>query len=239
MDTSPNWVEETRAFQWFHLAVDLKSSVWSLLWQLREAAGCEHSTQVSPCALPMSSCLTGSLQRLCQPDMARARCLPVYAQAHRTFGCCRLHSSSVWGHAYQFPFSVWGEAGLADRVETAISRQHRQMLFFLHRLVISPEFGENVSGSCASCAQKSHLERSCPCAESSVRMLSESIQLGHRWACIILPCTPLYCLSGDCPSVTLSEENHVYIPLLFQKSFIGITVCFNSENTIKLPILFT
>lgn len=193
MDTSPNWVEETRAFQWFRLAVDLKSSVWSLLWQLREAAGCEHSTQVSPCALPMSSCLTGSLQRLCQPDMARAHCLPVYAQAHRTFGCCRLHSSSVWGHAYQFPFSVWSEAGLADRVETAISRQYRQMLFFLHRLVISPEFGENVSGSCASCAQKSHLECSCPCAESSVRMLSESIQLGHRWACIILPCTPLYC----------------------------------------------
>lgn len=114
MDTSPNWVEKTRAFQWFHLAVDVKCSVWCLLGWQREPAGCEHSTQVSPCALPMGSCLTGSLQRLCQPDTARTRWLPVCAHTHGTFECCRLHSSSVWGHAYQFTLSLWGESGLAD-----------------------------------------------------------------------------------------------------------------------------
>lgn len=126
---------------------------------------------------------------------------------------------------------------LLTRVETAISRQYRQMLFFLHRLVISPEFGENISGSRASCAQKSHLKHSRPCAECSVRMLPQSIQLGHRWACIILPCAPpLYCLPAP---QSHSEESHVYIPPLLQKPFIAITVCFNRENTIKLPILST
>lgn len=229
MDISPNWVEETRAFQWFHLAVDPKSSVWSLLGWQREAAGCEHSTQVSPCSLPMSSWLTGSLQSLCQPDTARTCWLHMCAQARGIFGCCNLHSSSVGAMLINLLSLCEVYLVLLTREETAISRQHRQMFFFFHRLQISPEFSENVSGSHANCAQKSHLKHFCPCTENFVRMLSESIQLGRRWVCIISTCTPV--LLPACPSVTLWGKSCLHST--------PSSEVFHRNYTLKLPILVT
>lgn len=55
--------------------------------------------------------------------------------------------------------------------------------------------GLNNSGPSSGFTWQQHLKYSCPCTESSVRILSGSLQLlGYRGVHIVLPCTPLYCL---------------------------------------------
>lgn len=155
--------------------------------------------------------------------------LHMCAQARGIFGCCNLHSSSVGAMLINLLSLCEVYLVLLTREETAISRQHRQMFFFFHRLQISPEFSENVSGSHANCAQKSHLKHFCPCTENFVRMLSESIQLGRRWVCIISPCTPV--LLPACPSVTLWGKSCLHST--------PSSEVFHRNYTLKLPILVT
>lgn len=242
MDTSHNLVKQIRAFQWFHWAVDLKFSMWSSraaegdcwLW------GYPWAQQlVSPYAFLITSCLTGSLQRLCKPDsQEHTGRLGMPKHTHRAFGCCRLQSGSVWGHAYRYTFSVWDESGLAGRVEAAISRQHRYTLFFLHRLIISPELCENISGSHASYAQQSHLWNAPAPAQTVLwgRYLKQLSYYGTDRLIslyLVLPSTACLFLSPTLWGKPCLRFTH------FSEIFHRNYCLLQCENTTKLPILFT
>lgn len=133
-------------------------------------------------------------ERLCEPDTVRGRPVAGHAEAHRILGAvgCSSQSETMLTDLF-FPR---GESGLAGKLEAATSRQCTCTLFLLHRFNISPRLCENISSKRASCAHPDPpLKSSCFCKKSSVKLLSESIQLpGHKWARIISSRAPLYCL---------------------------------------------
>lgn len=170
MDTSHNWVKQIRAFQWFHLAVHLKFSVWSFPRPQRESFGCEgtceHSTLVRPYAF-------------------LATCWDAVG--------CSLARFEIMLTGLLF---LW-EVNLVLLVEQKLTLAgNKDMLFFSPQAHYFPRaLWEHKLLKCQPCSKEPPLKHCYPCTESSVRMLSESIQLlGHGWASIVLPCTTLYCL---------------------------------------------
>lgn len=126
MDVSPNWVEETRAYQWFHLAVDPKSSVWSLLGWQRELLAVSTAHRWAPVASPWAAASQAACRAcasLTQPGHADCLCVPKHVGPLGAATCTLAHSGpclSIYFLSVRCIWSCWQEwklplAGNTDR----------------------------------------------------------------------------------------------------------------------------
>lgn len=148
-----------------------------------------------PYAFPITSCLTDSLQGLCKPDTVGHTDwlgVPKHAGPLGTVGCSPAQSEAVLTDTLflcevNLVLLVEWKLPLAGNTDTCS--------FFSTGSLFPQSFVRTKWLTCQLGSTEPPLKHSCPCTERSVRILSESIQLlGHRWAPIVLPCTPLYCL---------------------------------------------